>query len=109
MTSVSFRFYSLVGPVGLLIAVLFCGCETSRLAFEGNPMPAEQVTSFLEIVSPHSAYDTPPRFVKGYAPFFPEAEGRKRQIGYALAEFTVNPEGRATNIRILKATTYNFA
>jgi TonB family protein len=94
--------------VGLLIATILCGCA-SRTAFEGNPMPAEQVNSFLQIVSPQGAYDTPPKFVKGFAPFFPEAEGRKRQLGYALAEFTIGTDGKATHIRIVKATTDNFA
>jgi TonB family protein len=89
--------------------VMLCGCETARLAFEGNPMPAEQVTRFLQVVSPHGEYDSPPKFKKGYAPFFPEAEGRKRQVGYALAEFTIATDGTATHIRILKATTDNFA
>jgi TonB family protein len=95
--------------VSLLIMPMLAGCAASRLAFEGNPMPQEQVASFLQVVSPRSAYDTPPKFVKGYAPFFPEAEGRKRQIGYALAEFTITAKGTANNIRILKATTPNFA
>ena len=79
------------------------------MAFEGNPMPPDQVASFLEVVSPRSAYDIPPKFVKGYAPFFPERESRSRHLGYALAEFTINENGAATHIRILKATTYNFA
>jgi len=95
-------------PVVATIMTL-CGCETERMAFEGNPMPPEQVASFLQVVSPRSAYDTPPKFVKGYAPFFPEGESRKRHVGYALAEFTIQPDGKATHIRILKATTYNFA
>jgi TonB family protein len=95
-------------PILAMITAL-CGCETARMAFEGNPMPQEQVASYLEVVSPRSAYDTPPKFIKGYAPFFPEAESRKRHVGYALAEFTIQPDGRVTHIRILKATTYNFA
>jgi protein TonB len=91
-----------------LPTMLWCGCQ-SQAAFEGNPMPAQQVNSFLQVVSPKNAYDTPPRFVKGYAPFFPEGEPRTRHMGYALAEFTINPDGRAAHVRILKATTLNFA
>ena len=94
---------------GLVATTILCGCETSRMAFEGNPMPEEQVTKFLQVVSPRSEYDVPPKFRKGYAPFFPEAEGRKRDIGYALAEFVIGTDGRASHVRILKATTYNFA
>jgi TonB family protein len=88
---------------------IFWGCESGRLAFEGDPMPEHQVTAFLQVVSPRSAYDTPPKFVKGYAPFFPEDEARKRHLGYAMAEFTVNTDGTVNGVRILKATTQNFA
>ena len=109
MTSFALHSCRLLKPLAAVSTALLIGCETSRMAFEGNPMPAEQVTSFLEVVSPHSAYDTPPKFVKGYAPFFPEGEARTRHIGYALAEFTVTETGTVTHVRILKATTYNFA
>jgi TonB family protein len=103
----AFHILRLVALVALP-TILWCGCQ-SQLAFEGNPMPAQQVDSFLEVISPRSVYDTPPKFVKGYAPFFPEGEPRTRHLGYALAEFTINPDGRATHVRILKATTMNFA
>ena len=72
-------------------------------------MPAEQVTNFLEVVSPKGSYDSPPTFRKGFAPFFPEAEGRRPKIGYAMAEFTINTNGSVSHVRILKATTNNFA
>jgi TonB family protein len=98
-----------VAPLGLLATAIFCGCETSRMAFEGDPMPEHQVTAFLQVVSPRSAYDAPPKFVKGYAPYFPEGEARKRHLGYAMAEFTVSADGTVKSVRILKATTLNFA
>lgn len=79
------------------------------MAFEGDPMPAHQVTAFLQVISPHAAYDTPPKFVKGYAPFYPEGEARNRHLGYAMAEFTVSANGTVNSVRILKATTLNFA
>jgi TonB family protein len=104
------RTLSILRMVALFVAatVFVSGCQ-SQLAFEGNPMPAEQVNNFLEVISSRGGYDIPPRFVKGYAPFFPEGEPRTRHSGYALAEFTINPNGRATYVRILKATTINFA
>jgi protein TonB len=101
-------FRLITKAVSLVAITLLSGCA-SRQAFEGDPMPREQVASFLEVVSPKSAYDTPPAFKKGFAPFFPEAEGRKRLIGYAMAEFTINANGKVSHVRILKATTYNFA
>ena len=79
------------------------------MAFEGNPMPEEQVASFLQIVSPKSAYDTPPKFRRGYAPFFPEAESMKRQWGYAMTEFTITPDGKTDNIKVIVATALSFA
>jgi len=98
-----------ISVVTFLVATLLSGCETTRRAFEGDPMPPEQVANFLQVVSPKGSYDEPPRFVRGFAPFFPEAEARKRQLGYALTEFTFTADGSAKSIRILKATTDNFA
>src|SRR5689334_20920511 len=91
-----------------LAAATLCSCETNRMAFEGDPMPEQQVTSFLQVVSPKGSYDTPPQFLKGYAPFFPENEPKKTHLGYALAEFTVAANGSIHNIRIIKATNLNF-
>jgi TonB family protein len=102
-------FRRLTKPVCLAIGAIVCGCTPLHMAFEGNPMPEEQVATFLKIVSPKSAYDTPPKFKRGYAPFFPVNEARKRQWGYAMAEFTVTPEGETDNIRIIAATAVSFA
>ena len=71
-------------------------------------MPKEQVMSFLKVVSPQGSYDTPPVFVRGYAPYFPEAEAKTGHLGYALAEFTVTTEGSVRHIRIIKASNENF-
>jgi TonB family protein len=101
--------YHFFKAVNLLFATILCGCATNRMAFEGNPMPEEQVTAFLQVISPKSDYDTPPKFKKGYAPFFPEAEARTRPTGYALAEFTIKSDGTTSYIRIIKATSYPFA
>jgi TonB family protein len=102
-------FRCVIKPVCLVVGFILCGCTPAHMAFEGNPMPEEQVTTFLKVVSPKSAYDTPPKFKRGYAPFFPEQEARKRQWGYAMAEFTVTPEGETDNIRIIAATAISFA
>jgi TonB family protein len=98
------------GGLGLLaVPFLFCSCAASRMAFEGNPMPHEQVNSFLQIVSAKGSYDVAPTFRKGYAPFFPESESKTRHLGYAMAEFTITAEGKPTGIRVLKATSLGFA
>ena len=55
-------------------------------------MPEAQVNRFLVIVSPKSTYDVPPKFVKGFAPDFPETEAYKRQWGYANIEFAIRTD-----------------
>ena len=103
------RTSGLVKAVGLFTAVVLCACGTPRMAFEGNPMPAEQVASNLHVMSPRSAYDTGPKFKRGYAPYFPEDEARKRQWGYANSEFTIATDGRVDDIKIVTATAFGFA
>jgi TonB family protein len=109
MTRLPVRRSALLEVLTLLTAGLLCSCGTSRIAFEGNSMPEDQVNTYLQVVSPKGAYDTPPSFRRGFAPFFPEAEVRKRHWGYALAEFTVATDGGVDNIRMLKATAAGFA
>jgi TonB family protein len=96
-------------PGSLLTAAILFSCANPKMAFEGNPMPEEQVARFLQIVSPKSAYDTPPKFKRGYSPFFPDAESMKRQWGYAMTEFTITPNGQVDDIKIIAATALSFA
>jgi periplasmic protein TonB len=79
------------------------------LATEGSPMPETQVSTFIRTLTLSSAYDTPPRFLNGYAPFFPEAEAKRRQWGYAVVEFNVAADGTTSDIRAVLATAYPFA
>jgi TonB family protein len=72
-------------------------------------MPATQVAAYLEVLTPSAAYDTPPKFSNGYAPFYPEGEAKKRKIGYALLEFNVLADGTTSDIRCIRATSYAFA
>ena len=88
--------------------LLLCDCSSPNLAFEGNPMPKKQVATYITSVTPSSAYDTPPKFLKGYAPVFPATESR-RQWGYALVEFSVTADGATSDIRPITATAYSFA
>src|ERR1700720_2799674 len=88
----------------LVTTLLLCGCSSSRLATEGGPMPETQVATFIQTLTPSSAYDTPPRFLNGYAPFFPETEAKSRQWGYAVVEFNVAADGATGDIRGVLAT-----
>jgi len=60
-------------------------------------------------VTTSSAYDTPPKFLKGYAPFFPGTESKRRHWGYAVVEFSVTADGATSDIRPITATAYLFA
>lgn len=51
--------------------LFFCGCASNELATEGSAMPEKQVAAYIQPVTSSSTYDTPPRFLRGYAPFFP--------------------------------------
>jgi TonB family protein len=95
--------------VSLITALLLCDCSSPNMAFEGNPMPEKQVATYITSVTPSGAYDTPPKFLKGYAPFFPATEEKRRHWGYALVEFSVTANGSTTDIHPVTATAYAFA
>ena len=95
--------------IGLLTTLLLCDCSSPNLAIEGNPMPEKQVTVYITSVTPSSAYDMAPKFLKGYAPFFPATEAKRRHWGYALVEFSVTTDGTTVDIHPVTATAYSFA
>jgi hypothetical protein len=71
--------------LSLVTTLLLCGCSSPNLAIEANPMPEKQVATYMTSVTPSSAYDTPPKFLKGYAPFFPAMESKRRHWRFAPA------------------------
>jgi protein TonB len=95
--------------LSLLTTLLLCDCSSPNLAIEGNPMPEKQVAAYITCVTPSSAYDTPAKFLKGYAPFFPATEAKRRHWGYALVEFSVTTDGTTGDIHPVTATAYSFA
>jgi TonB family protein len=72
-------------------------------------MPREQVEGFMKVVSPASDYDTPPKFVRGFAPFFPVAAAREGHLGFAELDFAIGSDGSTSDIRLVKATALDFA
>jgi TonB family protein len=92
----------------LVATLVLCGCSTP-LPFEGEPMPPEQVTAFMKVATPASKYDTPPKFLRGFAPFFPQAAEREGHWGYAELDFVVGNDGSTSDIRLVRATAYDFA
>jgi TonB family protein len=72
-------------------------------------MPQNQVAKFMKVVTPASEYDTPPRFLRGFAPFFPQGAARENIWGFAELDFIVRPDGSTSNVRLIKATAYDFA
>jgi TonB family protein len=95
-----------VKPSCFLIGLLLCSC-TTQVALEGNPMPERQVTDFMKVISPASVYDTPPRFLRGFAPDYPPTGNG--HWGYAALDFSVEPDGSTADIRLVTATAYDFA
>src|SRR5438552_17362641 len=85
--------------LSLTTMLLLCDCSTPNLAIESNPMPEKQVATYLTSVTAPSAYDTPPKFLKGYAPFFPETGAKRGHWGYAFVELSVTADGPTRDIR----------
>jgi TonB family protein len=98
----------LMKAIGAALSLCLSGCQSEPLAFEGNPMPADQVRAFMQVLTPRSDYDTPPELVRGYAPFYPARYARVRHWGYAVLEFSVEPDGSASRIRIVAARALAF-
>lgn len=71
-------------------------------------MPADQVRTFMQVLTPQSEYDTPPEFVHGYAPFYPPRYLRTRHLGYAVLEFNIAPDGSTSQTRIVAANALAF-
>jgi TonB family protein len=93
--------------IGFVVALILCGC-TTQLPFAGEPMPPAQVATFLKVVTPRSEYDTPPKFLRGFAPFFPPPLAGKGQWGYADLDFAVQPDGSTSDFRLVEATVPDF-
>jgi TonB family protein len=107
--AVSFSSARGFAALSLITTLLLCDCSSPNLAIEANPMPEKQVATYITSVTPSSAYDTPPKFLKGYAPFFPAMESKRRHWGYAVVEFSVTAGGATSDIRPITATAYSFA
>jgi TonB family protein len=95
--------------LSLITTLLLCDCSSPNLATEGNPMPEKQVVAYMTSITPSSAYDTAPKFLKGYAPFFPSREAKTRHWGYAVVDFNVTADGTTSDVRPALATAYSFA
>ena len=95
--------------LSLITTLLLCDCSSPNLATEGNPMPEKQVVAYMTSITPSSVYDTPPKFLKGYAPFFPSREAKTRHWGYAVVDFNVTADGTTSDVRPALATAYSFA
>jgi len=94
--------------IGAVISLLLCGCASEPLAFEGNPMPADQVRTFMKVLTLGGDYDTRPELLHGYAPFYPAQYARVRHWGYAVLEFNVEADGSTSHLRIVAARALAF-
>src|SRR5438046_9663970 len=84
--------------LSLITTLLLYACSSPKLAVEGNPMPEKQVATYMTSVTPSSAYDTPPKFLKGDAPLLPATDSKRRQWGFAVVEFGIRAEGAARGL-----------
>jgi TonB family protein len=61
----------------------------------------------LEVISPSSQYDVPPKFIGGPAPTYPDTPRKFGAPGYAMISFTVDDTGRTHDFRLWE-TNYMF-
>jgi TonB family protein len=92
-----------------VVALVFCNACTTQLPFGGEPMPPEQVATFLKVISPASEYDRPPKLLSGRAPVASGALARKGYWGYTEIEFTVRADGSTDQFRFMNTTAPEFA
>src|SRR5438067_11300473 len=85
--------------LSLITTLLLCACSSPKLAVEGNPMTEKQDATNMTSVTTSSAYDTPPKSLKGYAPFYPASESKRRHSDDAVVEFGVTADGETSDIR----------
>ena len=104
---VSVQDKSSIKRICLVIALVSCSC-TTEIPFEGDPMPPAQVATYMKVVTPASEYDTPPKFLHGFAPFFPERLAGKGHWGYAELDFDIQTDGSTNDVRLVEATAYDF-
>lgn len=69
----------------------------------GQPLLAKQ----MQVTSPSSQYDVPPKFISGLAPHYPMSRLRLGEAGSAVVEFTVDETGKTRDWRVIK-TTYSY-
>jgi TonB family protein len=53
-------------------------------------------------------WDTPPKLVRGKSPVYPVSQFLGRDGGSALVEFTIDADGRTTDLVLLSATNKTF-
>jgi TonB family protein len=92
----------------LLMVVLLLACRASSFAgahFESQPLAAGE----MRPITPSTQYDTPPKLLRGYAPFYPPGYAIKRKQGDLVIEFSVGLDGKTANLRVVSSTSPAFA
>jgi TonB family protein len=70
----------------------------------GDPVPP----SLLHPITPSNAYDTPPKLLRGFLPWYPLRQAQVRKPGEVVVEFNVGVDGKTNDIRIVSSTAYGF-
>lgn len=87
----------------LLVVAGFVTTPQMRATAPGASLSANR----MQVTSPTSQYDLPPKFISGFAPHYPISRLRRGEPGYALIEFTIDETGKTRDWRVIK-TTYSY-
>ena len=82
-----------------------CTAKSAQCAqFAGDPMPP----GLIHPISPPGTFDTPPKLVHGFLPWYPLRQLQQRKPGEVTVEFNVGADGKTSDIKIMSSTAYGF-
>jgi TonB family protein len=83
------------------------GAVNQTRAAETPPPVKTRTGAPLQVISPSSQYDVPPKFISGPAPTYPHTPQKLGAPGYAMISLTVDETGSMRDFR-LSETNYVF-
>lgn len=89
----------------LALALAGCNTPTKKRNLAGDPI---QPANFAPLGNVGEDCDTPARLISGDNPIYPVSQVVHRRPGVAQVEFTINPDGRTGNLRVVSATNKYF-
>ncbi len=89
-----------------IVTVMFTAPNQTGAA-ETLPPVTIRAGAPLQVISPSSQYDVPPKLINGAAPIYPNTPLKLGAPGYAVISFTVDETGRTRDFRLWE-TNYMF-